>query len=244
MPKLERRTPEHIKAKHGDVAERVIVSGDPARVVQLSKKLKRAKSVSENRGFLVYTGEYDDKPFTVACHGVGMPSTAITVEELIMLGARAIVRFGSCGALLKSMKIGDLIIATGAAYLGGGTLQAYVKEGSMTPVPSFDLTSLLVLNATKKRISHIEGPVYSSDAFYAEDPNFVAKWSNLGYVAVEMECATIFGLGMIRGIKTGSALLVSNNLAKMQPIVDAQTLHDFVDRASAIVFESLSHLEV
>jgi 5'-methylthioadenosine phosphorylase len=244
MPrKLEGRGPEHIKTAHGEVADRVVVSGDPARVVQLSRKLKHARLVNENRGLLVYTGEYNATPLSVACHGIGAPSTAIVMEELMMLGARAVVRFGTCGALLKSMKIGDLVIATGAGYLSG-TLDSYVIGGTITPVPDFELTALLVESATRSGLSHFEGPVYSSDAFFAEDPNFVSKWSNMGYVGVEMECATIFGLGMMRGIKTASALLVSNNLAEMQPIVDAQALSEFVDHVSQGVFESLSRIKV
>ncbi|MEM1975667.1 MAG: hypothetical protein QW074_06245, partial [Candidatus Caldarchaeum sp.] len=72
---------------------------------------------------------------------------------------------------------------------------------------------------------------FSSDAFYAEDPNFVAKWSGLGYIAVEMECATLFGLGMLRKFKTGSALLISDNLAEMTPMVDAEQLKTYVEKA-------------
>jgi 5'-methylthioadenosine phosphorylase len=235
--------PQHIKAKKGEIAERVIISGDPARVAQLSEGLKDAKLVNENRGFTTYTGSYEGKPVSISCHGVGAASVAIVIEELIMFGAKAILRLGSCGGFLKPMKIGDLIIPTGAAYLGG-TLNQYVGTDHMSPVPDFELTRLIVETAKKNRVKYYLGPIFSSDAFYAEDPDFVSKWSKRGIMAVEMECATLFGLGMLRGVKTASALIVSDNLAEMQPMVDAQVLRRYVDGVGKIVFESLIQSEV
>src|SRR5579884_215358 len=231
-------SPQHIKAKEGEVAKRVIVSGDPARVRQLSSQLDNSRLVNENRGFLTYTGRYKGEEFTVACHGVGAPSAAVVIEELIMLGAKAIVRLGSCGGLLKEMKIGDLIIPTGAAYISG-TLHQYLRGEHISPVPDFELTRQLVDTSSELGIKHFVGPVFSSDAFHAEDSDFVAKWTGRGYIAVEMECATLFGLAMIRGIKAGSLLLVSDNLAEMQPMVDAEGLKRHVEVSSRVAFEAL-----
>jgi len=95
MPK-----PLHILAKPEDIAPRVITSGDPARVKQLASYLEDARLVNENRGFLVYTGKYKGVDVTVATHMIGAPSAAIVFEELIMLGAKLIVRFGTCGGFL------------------------------------------------------------------------------------------------------------------------------------------------
>jgi 5'-methylthioadenosine phosphorylase len=230
--------PQHIKAKKDEIAERVIISGDPARVTQLSDSLGNSRLVNESRGFLTYTGEYKGRRFTVACHGVGGPSAAIVVEELIMLGAKAIVRLGTCGGLMKPMKIGDLVIATSAGYLGG-TLDYYFKDIKATPKPDPQLTNLIVDSAKGEDIKYYAGPVFSSDAFYAEDPSFVSKLAGSGYVAVEMECATIFGLGMLRRVKTASVLLVSDNLSEAQPMANAEALKEHVERASRIVFKSL-----
>jgi 5'-methylthioadenosine phosphorylase len=234
--------PQHIKAKKGEIAERVIISGDPARIIQLSKNLKEAKLVNENRGYLTYTGDYSGKRVSICCHGVGAPSVAIVIEELIMFGARAILRLGSCGGFLKPMKRGDLIIPTGAAY-HGGTLQQYVSD-PIGPVPDFDLTQQLTDTAKSQGVKFYIGPVFSSDAFYAEDPHFVSRWSERGYIAVEMECATLFGLGMMRHVKTASALLVSDNLAEMQPMVDAEVLGGYVEKVSKIVFDSISKAQM
>ncbi|MEM4281536.1 MAG: purine-nucleoside phosphorylase [Candidatus Caldarchaeum sp.] len=227
--------PQHLKTK--DVAKRVVAAGDPARVVQLSKMLDETRLVNENRGFITYTGFYKGEPVTVICHGVGGPSSAVVFEEVIMLGAKLIIRFGSCGAFIKGMKNGEIVIPTAAAYIGG-TLQQYLPNVHITPVPSYDVLTTLVNEFNSHGLKSYVGPVFSSDAFYAEDPEFVSKWSKKGYIAVEMECATLFGLGMMRNVKTGSALLVSDNLAEMTPMVDAEYLKPFVEKAGKAVLSA------
>lgn len=234
--------PQLIRAKPGDIAKRVVISGDPARVVQLSDFLERPKLVSENRGFLVYTGEYEGRDVTVACHGIGGPSIAIVVEELTMLGAKVMVRLGSCGGLLRPMKIGDMVIATGAGYKGG-TLDYYFEK-NIAPKPNAELTRLLIASVKNQGSKYYTGPVFSSDAFFAEDPDFVGRSVKQGYIAVEMECATLFGLGKLRRVKTASMLLVSDNIVEGEPIVDAKALVEYVAKAGKIAFRSLNQLEV
>lgn len=227
--------PQHLKTR--DVAKRVVTAGDPARVVQLSKMLENPRLVNENRGFIAYTGSFRGEPVTVICHGVGGPSSAIVFEEVAMLGAKLIIRFGSCGAFIKGMKIGEVVVPTAASYLGG-TLKQYIPDTHITPVPSYDVLTTIVDEFKANGLKTYIGPVFSSDAFYAEDPDFVAKWSKRGYVAVEMECATLFGLGMLRNLKTGSALLISDNLAEMTPMVDAEYLKPYVDKAGKAVLSA------
>ncbi len=229
--------PQHIKAKLGDVSRKVVISGDPARVAQLSTLLVHPRLVNENRGFLTYTGEYEGEELTVACHGIGGPSAAIVVEELIMLGAKAIVRLGSCGGLLRPMRVGDLVIATGAGY-SGGTLDSYLGK-KITPKPDGGLTALLADSAEKQELKFYMGRVFSSDAFYAEGPDFASRLTKKGYIAIEMECATLFGLGKLRRVKTASVLLVSDNATEGAPIVDADTLRQYAKRSGAMVFASL-----
>jgi 5'-methylthioadenosine phosphorylase len=230
--------PQHIKAKPGDVGQKVVIAGDPARVTQLSTLLKRPRLVNENRGFLTYTGEYEGEELTVACHGIGAPSAAIVVEELIMLGAKAIVRLGSCGGLLRPMRVGDLVIATGAGY-AGGTLDAYFGR-KIKPRPDEELTALLVDSAKKQGVKYYAGQVFSSDAFYAEDPDALGRMVRKGYIAIEMECATLFGLGALRKVKTASVLMVNDNAVRAEPLVHAGALRANARRAGEIVFVSLS----
>ncbi|MCS7110279.1 MAG: purine-nucleoside phosphorylase [Candidatus Caldarchaeum sp.] len=227
--------PQHLKTR--DIAKRVVAAGDPARVVQLSKMLDSPRLVNENRGFIAYTGSFRGEPVTVICHGVGGPSSAIVFEEVAMLGAKLIIRLGTCGAFVKGMKNGEIVIPTAAAYIGG-TLQQYVPDTHLTPAPSYEVVSTLVEEFKNNGLKTYLGPVFSSDAFYAEDPEFAAKWSRRGYIAVEMECATLFGLGMLRNLKTGSALLISDNLAEMTPMVDAEYLKPFVEKAGKAVLSA------
>jgi len=229
--------PQHIKAKPGDISRKVVISGDPARVAQLSALLTRPRLVNENRGFLTYTGEYDGEDVTVACHGIGGPSAAIVVEELIMLGAKAIVRLGSCGGLLRPMRVGDWVIATGAGY-AGGTLDSYFGR-KVTPKPDGELTAQLTKSTEELKDKYYSGRVFSSDAFYAEGPDFGRRLTRKGYIAIEMECATLFGLGKLRRVKTASLLLVSDNVTEGASIVDADALRGYAKEAGELVFASL-----
>jgi 5'-methylthioadenosine phosphorylase len=229
--------PQHIKAKPGDVARKAVISGDPARVAQLSTLLKRPRLVNENRGFPTYTGEYNGEDLTVACHGIGGPSVAIVVEELIMLGAKAIVRLGSCGGLLKPMKVGDIVIAIGAGYTSG-TLDQYFGR-KIVPKPDGELTARLVDSAKKEGAKYYTGRVFSSDAFYAEGPDALTRLARKGYIAIEMECATLFGLGKLRRVKTASVLMVNDNAVRAEPIVDADALRGCAMRTGEMVFASL-----
>jgi Uridine phosphorylase len=130
--------PVFVRAKPSDVAERAIVVGDPARARQLAELLEDPRLVNESRGFLTYTGRFGGHRVTVATHGVGGASAAGVVEELIMLGSRLIFRLGTTGAFLPGMRIGDVVVPTGAAYVSGPLLQ-YIPDARITPVPSFDV---------------------------------------------------------------------------------------------------------
>jgi len=235
--------PIHIKASKGDVAERVIVAGDPARVEQLASMLDRVKLVNKNRGLLVYTGEYDGVPISVALHGIGAPSSAIVFEELAMLGARIIVRIGTCGAMYRGAKIGDVVIPTGASYYPGGFYQQYLKENvCICAVPDLEVTTTIIDEVSREGIRYRVGPIVSSDAFYAEDPDFAKKWMERGIIAVEMECAALFTLGMMRKFRTGAVLIVSDSLIEELGFASADELREHVDRVARAVLRALKRL--
>ncbi len=238
--------PFHIKAKPEDIAERVIIAGDPARVKQVSKLLEKPRIVNTNRGFLTYTGYYRGVPVTVATHGIGGPSVAIVFEELRMLGAKVIVRLGTCGGMVKELSKGDIVIATGAAYYtGGNAIGMYAHEACMPTAPHHEVTSALVSSAEKHGVKYFLGPVLSSDAFYAEDPEFARKWSERGILAVEMECAVIFSLGWMRNVKTGALLVVSDSLVKPEEatLASAEELKEKVDVAAKVVLDALVNVK-
>jgi len=235
--------PIHIKASKGDVAERVIVAGDPARVEQIASLLEDVRLVNRNRGLLVYTGKFEGVPVTVALHGIGAPSASIVFEELAMLGAKIMVRIGTCGAMYKGARIGDVVVPTGASYYPGGFYYQYLREQAcLCAVPSFDVVTELVKEISGEGMNFKLGPVISSDAFYAEDPEFAKRWSSRGVIAVEMECAALFSLGMMRGFKTGAVLLVSDSLVEELGFASAEELRDHVDRVTKAVLRALARI--
>ncbi len=205
--------PIHIKASKEDIAENVIASGDPGRIDLLSNLLEDPKVVNTHRGLKVVTGHYKNNRITLATHGIGGPSAAIVFEELSQLGAKRIVRLGTTGGIRRDTRIGDIIVATGAAYPSGGcALGQYMPGicGATSPDPV--LTTRIIEALVENKIPFKQGPVFSSDAFYAESPDFASRMEHYGIVAVEMEAAVLFGLGWMRGFQTACVLIVSDVL--------------------------------
>jgi 5'-methylthioadenosine phosphorylase len=232
--------PVHLRIRPGEVSPLVVTAGDPARIEQLARILRDAKLVNTNRGFTAYTGTYGGKRITVATHGIGGPSSAVVFEELHMLGAEVIVRLGTAGGLIRGLVVGDLVVATGAAY-NEGSLRMYVPDGTLPALPDLGLTTDILERCRAEGVKHLAGIVFSSDAFYAEDPAFVSRWSKRGVVAVEMECATLFTLGILRKFRTASVLVVSDSLAykSRKKMVLAGSLTATVEKAAKIVLDAL-----
>jgi len=236
------RRPKHILAKPEDIAPRVIASGDPARVKQLSTLLDDAKLVNENRGFLVYTGKWRGTDVTVATHGIGAPSAAIVFEELIMLGAKLIIRFGTCGGYLKEMRVGDFVIATGASYVPSGALTTYTRGDCIVAVPDYEVLRSLVKKAEERGLPFFLGPVISKDNFYA-GTEFRNEWIKRGMIAVDMEAATLLVLSRLRNVKAGAAFVVSDIIGEAK-MATADELREAVDRASRVVLDAIISVKI
>jgi 5'-methylthioadenosine phosphorylase len=178
---------------------------------------------------------------TVATHGLGGPSSAIVFEELRTLGAKTIVRLGTVGAMAKDLKIGDFIIPTGAAS-SEGSLRTYVPDGELPAVPDLGLVVGLADACRRGGLRHRLGVVFSSDAFYNEDRTFVKRWAARGVVGVEMECATLFTLGLLKGFRAASLLIVSDSLVKegQKEIVPADGLRPYVSSGAKAILGALS----
>jgi len=229
----------HIRARRGEVAERVIISGDPARVELLKTYLEDPRLVSSVRGYLVYTGLYRGVPVTIAVHGIGSGSAALVVEELAMLGARVIVRLGTCGAMTPDLDVGDVVVATGASYYAGGIFTQYIGEPvCQVATPDFDLLKRIVAKLESRDLKYVAGPVVSCDAFYTEE-GFVEKWVKRGVVAVDMETAILYVLGHLKKLKTASILVVSNSLVKPTGFKLAHELEPYVKRVAPAVLEAI-----
>ncbi len=161
--------------------------------------------LNHNRGLWGYTGEAPDGwPLSVQSTGMGGPSAAIVVEELIGLGAGTLVRIGTCGAFDPALELGDLIVA-GEAISADGTSAALGAEERV--LPHGGLTAALARAAWGA-----PAPIASCDLFYDQRPGQAKGWRARGAIAVEMETATLFRLAELRGVRAGSLLAVSDLL--------------------------------
>lgn len=206
------KEPYHILAKPGDVSDRVLAVGDPGRASRISKLLKNPRLVNENRGYLVYTGSFGGERVTIATHGIGAPSAAIVFEELVMLGAKTIVRLGTCGGLKEEYKPGTVVVPYGAAYQPGGTIGMYVGGVYLPAVPDIALATKILSQLRSDGVESRLGLAASSDAFHAE-AEMASRWAAMGVDVVEMECATLFILSRIKGFASAAALILLDNLA-------------------------------
>lgn len=237
------RKPVHILAGEGEIASRVIAVGDPGRARAIASNiLENPKLVNEYRGYLVFTGQYKGIPMTIATHGIGGPSAAIVFEELSMMGARYIVRLGSTGAMVDGIDIGDVIVADSAAYPFGGAAGMYVGQDTAYPAsPDIELTYMIYKNLSSRIRKVWMGAVYSSDAFYAESEDFISKWSSRRIISVEMECATLFIVSRLRGIRSACILVASDNLVKGLSVLSSlDVLRDRFVEVARVIAETLA----
>jgi uridine phosphorylase len=186
-----------------DVAERVLLPGDPQRALAVSQALLEGpRMMNARRGLWGYTGTAPDgAPVTVQSTGMGGPSAAIVAEELIGLGARVLLRIGTCGALTDELSLGQ-IVAVRAALAADGTSRALGAGESAAP--DQELTS---------RLDAPPVTVVSTDVFYETREGIEREWAEAGAQAVEMESATLFTVARRRGVRSAALLAVSDTLA-------------------------------
>ncbi len=221
------------------LAERVLLPGDPGRALRLAQELLvEPKMLNHNRGLWGYTGTAPDGlPLSIQSTGMGGPSAAIVASELIELGARRLLRIGSCGSLDPALEPGRLLIAP-QALADDGTSLALAQHRRLGEVraPGF-ITEALLAEAGAEQAT--AGPVVSSDLFY-DCQERSADWIAAGAVAVEMEAAAIFALAARRGVEAGCALLVSNRAVGESSYLDANSLHAAELRLGTLAIAALS----
>lgn len=202
----------HLKIKNGDVGKYVILPGDPGRVPKIAALLDDAKQIAQNREYNIYTGTLLGEKVSVCSTGIGGPSAAIAVEELIDSGATTFIRVGTSGGIDLRVFGGDLIIAE-TAIRAEGTSYEYLPQGYPS-VADFDVTTALVnaakeLSANEPGKKYHVGVVHSKDSFYGEvnpdgsavGENLKSRWDSYlksGCLASEMECAAIYSVGLVR----------------------------------------------
>jgi purine-nucleoside phosphorylase len=207
----EGRMPLHIRAEPGDVAPVVLLPGDPGRARRLAAMLDGVRCYNEHRGLLGFTGTAAGRPISVQTTGMGAPSAAIVVEELIMLGARVLVRAGTAGAT-GAVRTGELVIATASVPLDG-TTRTYLHGDPYAPVADHGVVAVLLESCRALGLAHHAGLIATGDALYAEDVAGSARWAARGVLAFEMEASAIFTVAALRGVRAGCIVVAVNSVA-------------------------------
>ena len=182
----------HIGAQYGEIAETVIMAGDPLRAKLMAEKfLDNPVQFNNVRSMLGFTGTHEGKRVSVMGHGMGMPSLGIYTYELFnFYGVKNIIRVGSAGSINMDLKVGDLVISMGACTDSNYAAQ-YELPGTFAPIASFELLRAAADTCDRLGYRYKVGNVMSSDVFYGENPH-TDKWMNMGVLAVEMEVAALY----------------------------------------------------
>jgi len=187
----------HLRAEAEDYAPLVLLPGDPNRATWIAEKFDggpgEARLVNSHRGLLGYTGTYHGVPVSVQTSGMGAPSMSIVVEELLRLGARRLVRVGTCGGIGPGIKTGEIVIASSAAPVDGAT-RTYLHGEPYAPTADFDLVRSLVEAAERQGQTPHVGQVATVDVFYNPDSDYFSKWRSRGVLAFEMETSVLYYL--------------------------------------------------
>ncbi|SFK83168.1 purine-nucleoside phosphorylase [Shimia haliotis] len=203
----------HIGAKPGDIAETVLLPGDPYRARWAAENfLEDAVCVNEVRGMLGFTGSYKGNRVTIHGTGMGMPSTSIYVNELIKdYGAKTLIRIGSAGGMQEHVKVRDVIIAMTASTLSTPS-RGIFKELNFAPCADYGLLRAAADAAEAKGTPTHVGGIYSSDVFYDERPDLNEQMVRHGILGVEMEAAELYNLAARHGVRGLAVLTISDHL--------------------------------
>lgn len=203
----------HIQAKKGEIAETVLLPGDPLRAKWIAETyFEEAVCYNEVRGMLGYTGTYKGKRISVQGTGMGIPSALIYSHELINdYGVKNLIRVGSAGAYQKEVKLHDVVIAMTASSTSGINHSRFMNS-HYSPTADFGLFMKAASYAQEHNIPVKAGNVLSSDEFYEEDPEGYKTWANYGVLCVEMETAGLYTIAAKHKVKALSVLTISDSL--------------------------------
>ena len=203
----------HIGAIEGQIADKVIMAGDPLRAKFMAETfLENPVQYNSVRGMLGYTGTYKGKRVSVQGHGMGIPSIGIYTYELYnFYSVKSIIRTGSAGAYDPSLKLGDVVIGMGACTDSNYAAQ-YALPGVYAPIADFDMVRAAVDKAEQLGVSYKVGNILSSDVFYGDNPEGWKAWQKMGVLAVEMEAAALYMNAARSGNKALCICTISDSL--------------------------------
>ncbi len=244
----------HLHIKEGDVGRYVLLPGDPARCEKIARYFDNPQFIAQNREYVTWTGTLLGEKVSVVSTGIGCPSTAIAVEELIEAGADTLIRVGSSGSMQPYVHTGDVVVAT-AAIRDEGTTSHYLPM-EFPAVANTEVVNALVAGAADLGLKAHTGVCQSKDSFYGEVErgrmpmaqhleDCWNAWIAGGALASEMEAAALFILSAIYRKRAGATMLVINesNLAEVEEEYAATHMVEFnADRVIKVAIEGLKHL--
>ncbi len=202
----------HIQAKKGEIAETVLLPGDPKRAEWIAKTfLENPVCYNEIRGMLGFTGTYKGKKISVQATGMGIPSALIYATELLKFyGVKNLIRVGTAGSYQKVVKVNDIVIAMSASSNSGFNRSRF-QFADFAPTANFDLLMKATKYARENNIGFHAGNVLTSDDFY-EDDDVYKKWARYGVLCVEMETAGLYSVASKFGARAISVLTIADSL--------------------------------
>ena len=203
----------HIGAEKGDIAETVLLPGDPLRAKWAAETfLTDAVCVNQVRGMLGFTGTWNGNRVTIQGSGMGMPSLSIYANELITeFGAQTLIRIGSAGAMQSHVNVRDVVLAMTASTLSTPS-RGIFKELNFAPCADWGLLRAAAAASEKRDVATHVGGIYSSDVFYDERPDLNVQMIRHGILAVEMEAAELYNLAARHGRRALAVLTISDHL--------------------------------
>lgn len=205
----------HISAEPGDFAEAILLPGDPLRAVRIAESLfDDAQQVTSVRNMLGFTGSYQGMPVSVMGTGMGIPSSAIYVTELIRdYGVERLIRVGTAGAVSDDVNVGDVVLALGAAT-DSLINRARYNNWDFAATADYGLLSAAVEATTAVEATVHIGNIHSADLFYHPDPAVAEHWNRMGILAVEMESAGLYGIAAEERARALTIATVSDHIRK------------------------------
>ncbi len=231
----------HIEAKLGEIADTVLMPGDPLRAKWIAETfLEDAFCYNRVRGMLGYTGTYQGKRISVQGSGMGMPSAMIYFHELINeYGVKNIIRVGSAGSYQKDVKLNDVVLAMSASTTSGINNSRFINS-DYSPTANFDLFLKAVNYAQQHGIPIKAGNVLSSDEFYEDDPNEYKLWAEYGILCVEMETAGLYTIAAKYNVRALTVLTISDSLVTGERLSPEKRQTSFKDMVKIALAASMA----
>ena len=225
----------HTQVGEGDVGRYVILPGDPKRCAKIAKYFDSPKLVADSREYVTYTGYLEGEKVSVTSTGIGGPSAAIAMEELVMAGADTFIRVGTCGGMQLDVKSGDIVVASGAIRMEGTSREYAPIE--FPAVADIGITNALMESAKELGYPCHVGVVQCKDSFFGQHApetkpvsyellNKWEAWKRLGCLASEMESAALFVVASALHVRVASCFLVMANQERAKAGLENPVVHD------------------